>query len=339
MHSTSRRAFLGSAAVLMAAGAAGCSGGSTSTPGSASASASAGTIKIARSSWIGFFPLDIAVQKGFFEDHGITVETVSIESKADSKSALAAGRIQAIATTVDTNLMTSTQGVDITIPLVLDTSTGADGLVGVKEIASFVDLKGRTVALDTTGGASYFWFNYELSQAGMSLDDVTVQSMSSGDAGSAFVSGKVDAAMTWQPWLDKAEDTDFGHVVLSSKDAPGVIVDCLGFGTEFLTQHPDAVSAVIAGWYDALDFMESNPDEAHEIIARVANETAEEAESQLAEISFYDSAGNKEFFGTADAPGPIYDLAEQANTIWREAGLTTKDADLDALIDPTFVNE
>lgn len=335
MSTITRRTMLASAGVLALSSVAAC--GSESSSSSSSTSSTSG-VKIARSSWIGFFPLDVAVEKGFFTDHGVTVETVSIESKADSKSALAAGRIQAIATTVDTNLMTSTQGVDITIPLVLDTSKGADGLVGKSDISSFADLKGRTVALDTTGGASYFWFNYELKEAGMTLDDVTVESMTSGDAGSAFVSGKVDAAMTWQPWLDKASETDFGHVVMSSADAPGVIVDCLGFSSDFVADNPDQVEGIIAGWYDALAYMESNPEDANAIIAEVAGETADEAASQLEEIEFYDKAGNKEFFGTKDAHGPIYDLAEQANTIWRDAGLTTEDADLDALIDPTFAS-
>ena len=56
------------------------------------------------------------------------------------------------------------------------------------------------------------------------------------------------------------------------------------------------------------------------------------------EITFYDREGNKEFFGTTENPGPIFDLAEQANTIWLDAGLITQSADIEALIDPSFVN-
>ena len=33
--------------------------------------------------------------------------------------------------------------------------------------------------------------------------------------------------MTWEPWLSKAKETDFGHVILDSKDVPGVILDTL----------------------------------------------------------------------------------------------------------------
>lgn len=297
-------------------------------------------VKIARSSWIGFFPLDLAQQKGFFKKHGVDLQTTSIESKADSKSALAANRIQGIATTVDTNLMSSTQGVKLTIPLVLDTSTGADGLVATSSIKSFKDLKGKKVALDTTGGASYFWFNYELKKNNMKLSDVNVQSMSSGDAGSAFVAKKVDAAMTWQPWLDKANATSFGHVLMDSSASPGVIVDCLGLSSDFVKNNPKKVAGIIEGWNDALAYMKSNPSDAYSIMAKVADEDASSLKTQMTtQITFYDKSGNKEFFGTASNKGPIYSLADSANTIWRDAGLTTKNADVDSLINPTFVNE
>lgn len=322
------------AATLSACGSGGNSGGNTSE------SADADTVQIARSSWIGFFPMDLAQEKGFFTDHGVDVEMVSIESKADSKSALAAGRIQGITTTVDTHLMSSTQGADVVIPLVLDTSTGADGLVGKEGIDSFADLAGKTVALDTTGGASFFWFNYELHQNNMKLSDVNVQSMSSGDAGSAFVAGQVDAAMTWQPWLDRAKSTDFGHVVMDSADSPGVIVDALGLSREYVENNPEQVQGIIEGWYDALEYMQTNPDDAFTIIGRVADEEPDVIRSQMEnEISFYDRAGNKTFFGTAAAPGPIYQLADEANTIWLDAGLITDSAKVDTLIDPSFVND
>ncbi|WP_341728142.1 ABC transporter substrate-binding protein, partial [Brooklawnia sp.] len=262
-------------ATLSACGSGGNSGGNTSE------SADADTVQIARSSWIGFFPMDLAQEKGFFTDHGVDVEMVSIESKADSKSALAAGRIQGITTTVDTHLMSSTQGADVVIPLVLDTSTGADGLVGKEGIDSFADLAGKTVALDTTGGASFFWFNYELHQNNMKLSDVNVQSMSSGDAGSAFVAGQVDAAMTWQPWLDRAKSTDFGHVVMDSADSPGVIVDALGLSREYVENNPEQVQGIIEGWYDALEYMQTNPDDAFTIIGRVADEEPDVIRSQM----------------------------------------------------------
>lgn len=330
------RLLAASTAVILAMSVTACGGGAA---GSSRADDN-GPVKIARSSWIGFYPLDLAQKKGFFKKHGVDVQTTSIESKADSKSAMAAQRIQGIATTVDTNLMSSTQGVKIAIPMVIDTSSGADGLVATRSIKSFKDLKGKKVALDTTGGASYFWFNYELRRNNMKLSDVNVQSMTSGDAGSAFVAKKVDAAMTWQPWLDKAESTSFGHVVMDSSSSPGVIVDCLGLSTDFIRNNPKKVQGIIDGWDDAIAYMKSDPDDAYSIMSKVADQDPATLKKQMqTEISFYDKAGNKKFFGTEEHKGQIYSLAASANTIWRDSNLTKKDADINTLIDPKFVNE
>ena len=296
-----------------------------------------GTVTLARSSWIGFLPLDLAVEQGFFEDHGVDVAVTSFESKADSRAALIAGEIQGIATTIDTQVMSAAQGVDITVPLVLDTSYGGDGLVGVTDIETFADLKGRTVALDTTGGASFFWFNYELQQNDMTIDDVEVTSMSSGDAGSAFVAGQVDAAMTWEPWLSKAKETDFGHVVLDSKDVPGVILDTLGLSSDFVAQYPDTVQGIVDGWFDALEYLETNEDEALAVMADASGLTVEDLQGELSGIQFYTREENAELFGTDEDPGDLVDVADMANALWLETGLTDNEADVSAVLDPSFV--
>ena len=63
------------------------------------------------------------------------------------------------------------------------------------------------------GRGNYFWLNYVLAQNGMNLADLKTIDMKAGDAGSAFVVGKVDVAVTWEPWLSKAKETPFGHVL------------------------------------------------------------------------------------------------------------------------------
>ncbi|WP_235720684.1 ABC transporter substrate-binding protein [Liquorilactobacillus vini] len=52
----------------------------------------------------------MAEQKGFFKDYGVNVQIKDIESKSDSKSALASGKIQGIATSVDTNVLSAASG-------------------------------------------------------------------------------------------------------------------------------------------------------------------------------------------------------------------------------------
>lgn len=321
------------------------SAASASTPASSQASSSSssagkmysGKTTIGQSSWIGFAPLVLAQEKGFFKNHGADVEVQSIESKADSKSALAAGRIQGISTTVDTHVMNAAAGLNLGIVLALDTSDGGDGIISKKELKTVKDLAGKTVALDTTGGADYFWFQYLLQKEGMSLKDIKVQSMGAGDAGAAFVAGKVDAAVTWQPWLSKAEKTSFGHTLRSSKEDPGIIVDAFGMSKDFIDKYPGTVQAIVDGWYDALDYMKSNPDDAYKIMSAKLGMTAADFKAEMPDVKFYDKAGNVNYFGTKDAHGKIYDVAKLASDLWVSQKLADKAVNPDDVINGSFV--
>lgn len=327
-------ALAGAAALALSA----CSSsGSDASPSPSGDGTYTGTVTIAHSSWIGFFPLDLAVEKGFFKKRGVNVKIVNMESKSDSRAALISNKIQGIATTIDTQVLTATTGAKITVPLVLDTSYGGDGLVAKKGINSFQDLKGKTVGLDTTGGASFFWFNYELQKNHMKLSDFKVQNLSAGDAGSAFAAGKLDAAMTWEPWLSKAKATKFGHVLMDSKAAPGVIVDTLGLSTNFIKQYPKSTQAIVDGWFDAINYLNTNQSDALATMAKVSGSSADDLKAELTGIKFYTKAQNKSLFGTQAAPGQLVSVANYANKLWYDTKLSTAKADIGTVLDSAFV--
>ncbi len=316
----------------------GSSPSSSETASSSSGASSSGKVIIGQASWIGFAPMYIAEEKGFFKNHGADVEVQSIESKTDSKTALAADRIQGISTDMSTQVMNAAAGLDVAQILALDTSAGGDGIIAKKEYNSIEDLKGKTVALDTTGGADYFWFQYLLQQKGMSLKDFEVQNMSAGDAGAAFVAGKVDAAITWQPWLSKAENTEFGHTLMDSTASPGVIVDTFAMKKSYIKEHPEVAKAIVAGWFDAIEYMKTNPDDAIAIIAKHTGEKPESVKNQLNDVKFYDQAGNKEYFGTPENQGEFYKVTGIAAKLWKDLGLINKDVDATTIIDGSFLD-
>lgn len=309
------------------------SGASAETPASGDAMYD-GKVLLGHSSWIGFAPLNLADEMGFFEDHGVDCDIESFESKADSRAALAAGRIQGISTTVDTQVMSRSQGVNLQIVLAEDTSSGGDGISAIDDIKDFADLKGHTVALDTSGGASYFWFNYLLQQNKMSMDDMTIQNMSSGDAGAAFIAGKVDAAITWEPWLSRAKESGNGHVLIDSSKTPGIIVDCLAMDQKFAEQYPGTVKAICEAWYDALDYIKTNPEDAYKILMKYTGDDSTDAvKGELAGVTFYDKAANEKYFD-----GQIQDVARMASDLWLDNKLIDTAVSPDDIINGSFVS-
>ena len=326
-------------ALGLAAAIAGC-GGAPAKDASSASSSSAELPKaiIGQSSWLGYAPLFIAQDKGFFKAHGADVTVQSIESKSDSKSALAADRIQGISTTADMHVMNASSGLDIVQVLALDTSAGGDGIVAKKEYDSIEALKGKKVALDMSGSATFFWFQYLLDQKGLKLEDFDIQNMSGGDAGAAFVAGKVDAAVTFQPWLSKAEGTDFRHTIINSKASPGVIVDTFAMKKDYVKAHPEVAKAIVGGWYDALAFLKEHPEEAIEIISKHIGQKPEDVKKQLGDVEFYDEAGNKTYFGTKENPGEFYKVTDMANQLWLKLNIISKGVKAEDIIDGSFLD-
>jgi NitT/TauT family transport system substrate-binding protein len=269
----------------------------------------------------------------------VEVEVVVIESPADRRAAFAADKIQGMATTVDTHVMTTAAENPIPVKqvLALDDSHGGDGMVAKKEIKTIKDLKGKTVAAQLGAGASYFWLNYVLAQNGMKLGDLKAIDMKAGDAGSAFVAGKVDAAVTWEPWLSRAKETPFGHVLLSSDKTPGIIVDSLAFKPDFLKKRGAEVKKIVDGWYEAVKFAADNPKEADAIMAKFTGQKPEEFTKEKTGVRFYGVKENKDYFGTAKKPGLLYTVTQRAADLWFELKLIKTKPKAADLIDGSFL--
>lgn len=293
-------------------------------------------LNFAFSTWVGYAPLYIAKEKGFFKENGINVTLTRIESSSDRLSALAAKRIQGIGGTVDSHVVAAARNIPLVQVISTEESSGGDGIVAKKDIKSFKDLKGKTVAVQTDGGASFFWFNYLLKQEGMTMDDMDIQSMSSGDAGAAFAANKVDAAITWEPWLSRAKSTDFGHVLMTTKDTPGIITSSFALHQDYVDNNPEQVKGFVQSWYDAIEFYKSNEEEAISIMAKSMGQTTDEFKEALAGVTLFDHHKSVEYFGTAENPGQLYELTQLGSELWFKQNIIDKEPDIDALIDYSF---
>ncbi|WP_114095278.1 ABC transporter substrate-binding protein [Thalassospira xiamenensis] len=290
-------------------------------------------LTIAHSTWVGYGPLYIARDKGFFEEEGLDVELVVMEDVKTRMPALAAGRIDVAVTTIDTVLAFYSPEHPLSYLFALDDSRGGDGIVAGKDIKTIADLKGKSIAF-TEGSVSQFFLSVLLKDAGMKLSDVNALNMSAGDAGAAFVAQKVDAAVTWEPWLTRGKDTDHGHVLVDSTKTPGLITDIMVTTNDMLEKNRPAMEGLYRAWSKAIAWQKDNVEEADEIMAKGVGGWLEDpavfAETR-AGIVFYDDAMNKTFMDPANEGG-ILGTIKNAKTLGEEGGLFTIDADPASLI-------
>jgi len=226
--------------------------------------------------------------------------------------------------------------------LPMDDSKGGDGIVARKEIASVKDLKGKKVAF-SEGSVSHFFLAFLLKQNGMSLKDVTVVNMTAGDAGAAFVAGKVDAAVTWEPWLTKGKSAPHGKILVDSSATPNLIVDVLVFRKDVIKARPKDMENIVKAWVKAVDYWKQYPDDANKIMSEAVGgwlkDTKVFAET-LTGIRYYDQASLKEFFGTKAAPGAGAKTTQFAIDLWTQLGKAgMKGIKASDILDSSFIGK
>jgi len=297
----------------------------------------AGTpIKVGYNQWIGFAQAYVAKDKGIFAKHGLEVELVAFPGPGDSLPPLIAGHLDLTLSCPDNVvLLHGTESDAVVSVFQIDTSAGADGIVAKKSIASAKDLKGKKVAA-TVGQVNHLLMLMALQNAGLTEQDVELVNMNADDAGAAFIAGALDAAATWEPWLSKAAAAN-GHVLFSSKDAPGILGDCI-VATRAATQSKaDVIRRFIAAMDEGVQYVRSNPDESMTITAKYLGVKPAEAAEMLTKVKIFTIEDNKKLFGTAEKPGPQYAAMKTVGDFMASHGVTKKNPDPKNMIDPQFV--
>ncbi|MBO8165137.1 MAG: ABC transporter substrate-binding protein [Brevibacillus sp.] len=292
-------------------------------------------LKVTLPTWTGYGPLFLAKEKGFFEKHGVNVELSIIDGLAERKQALAGGQVDGMATALDVQVTLAAAGIPMEIVWLLDDSYGGDGIIVKNEINSVADLKGKQVAFEQ-GSTSHLLLLTALKQANLTDKDVEMVQMSAGDAGAAFVAGKVDAAVTWEPWLTKASSAN-GKILVSTKELSGVIVDTVGFKKDVVEKRPDDIKAFVAAMAEAMDYWKQNEEESNKIMAQGLKIDLEEFTGTVSGLKFLDKDDNKRLFGTGEKKGDIYQSAKNAIDFYLEQKMIDTAPNPEDLLNSKFV--
>jgi NitT/TauT family transport system substrate-binding protein len=337
-------ALAGSIAILAAA----CSSSATPAPSvaaSAAASAAAsgaaaactpesGTFRMGTEPWLGYGPWWVADSKGLFEQNGLDVKVSSFTTDDEINAALVAGQIDGANVATHTAMRLAQAGTPLTIVLVLDQSNTADAALAASPIASIKDLKGKKVAYEE-GTTSDILLRYALSQNGMTIDDIVKVPTSAADAGTAAIAKRVDAAVTYEPYLTAAlgQDPAF-KLIYTADEKPGLISDVFVVRNDVLTKVPCQIETLVKTWGDAVAYYNSNGDDAKTIISTAVGATPEDLKTAFDGVKIYDVAEAKALLD-GDFPKTMTDIM----TIAVAAGIMPGEIDPTKLLNTTFVDK
>ncbi|WP_159999260.1 ABC transporter substrate-binding protein [Roseomonas sp. 18066] len=288
-------------------------------------------VTIGMSGWTGFAPLTLAEQAGLFKAAGVEVETKFVPQR-ERNLALAAGALNCVVTTVDTMILWGST-MPLVQVLVLDRSRGGDGVAVRPAIGGWADIKGKTIAVDGPGTTPYFVLAYMLRENGLSIKDVQTATLAPQPAAQAFVAGQFDGCSTYEPYLSqvRAMGADKGRILATTSDH-ACVVDTLAFTPDFIAKNPEAVKAVVKGWYDALAMIQREPEKSFEIMGKRVNQTGEAFKASASFIEWLDAAKN----GSYVADG-LPAFMTKALEVQKEAGVVRAAPDLGKLLNTQFI--
>ena len=257
--------------------------------------------------WIGLTPFYIAQEKGFFTEGNLDVNLQIFSANTDYMSAFLAGRIDGCVSSVTSEIvLLAANDKDYKIVLIQDNSAGGDGILARNSIGSIADFKGKKVAVEQ-GAVGHFFLLQVLKENGLSEEDITIINADAATAAAAYQAGNVDIASTYAPFLSQANSAQpDGRIIYDSSKMPTAITDFYIFDRQYIESNPEAVEAFVAGIIKALNFLETNRDEAIAIAAAKLEVTPEALSADLEGIQLPNAETNIEML--TDSGSDIYIL-------------------------------
>jgi NitT/TauT family transport system substrate-binding protein len=325
--------------VVIAALLAACGGQAAPSGGAGGAPVK---LKIGYSVWVGYGPLFIARDKGYFTEEGLDVELVKVEDPKDRFAALSGKQLDGLVTTLDTMTLYWRTETPFTAILGLDESSGGDGILVRKDqnIASVKDLKGKKIGVNV-GSVSHFFLDYVLQQNGMTDADVSLIKMKQGDVPAAIASAQIDAGVTWEPHLSKASKDPNVGILTTSKDTPGLIVDTMVLRKDVISANAGIGTKLSRAWNKAIEYQKANGDDAAAIMQKGLGgfyEKPDDIKADLAGAKLFDKARNLEFFG-GSGNGTAVGTTKFAIDTWTEQGQITTPIKPEDMVDGSFLEK
>lgn len=317
---------------------AGACGDGDDTATSESGDGTAGTtIRLGFSAWPGWFPWQVAEEKGLFTEAGLDVDLTYFESYTDSLNALNAGKLDANSQTLNDTISSVGAGAEQVVVLANDNSTGNDQIIVRPGIESIADLKGKKVGVEE-GTVDHFLLLLGLEKEGIEPEDVDIQPLLTDAAGSAFAAGQLDAVGVFAPFTTKALELPGSKALFTSADFPGSIPDHLVFGTGFVEDHPAEVQKLVDVWFETLAYIEANRVESVAIMAERAGVNPEEYADYDKGTTLFSREDNQAAFEPGDDMSHLDFAAKSMAAFLLEAGFVKEEPDLMNLLEPKFVN-
>jgi len=294
-------------------------------------------IKVARSYWPGMYWIDIAEEKGWFQEAGLNVELIDISwDYFKSIRDMIEGKIDVLGFSLFDVIHFNSQGADLVLVNYQSTSSGSQAIVARQEIEIIEALRGKKIGINKNGYMEYI-LDVVLAKNGLTLKDVTLVEISGKKAPEALLKGTVDAVVTWVPFIQEVLAYPNHRKLFDTSEIPGLVPGGSAFHQKFIEQRPKDVHAFINVWHRVMLFMKEHPKDGFEVIAKIYNVSPDDARQFVQVERIMDLRDNLTSFTYAAGFESLHGAARRFNDFMIKKGLTTQRLDSLDFLDDRFI--
>lgn len=217
---------------------------------------------------IGYLPSDhdaalfVADAQGQYENEGINTRLVQFNNGGDLMTAMASGDVDVGYVGITPVLSSIEKGVPVKV--ISAAQTEGSGIVVAKDsgINSVSDLAGKKVATPGEASIQHMLLTYYLTQNGMSIKDLKVSAMKVPSMNDALRTGKIDAMITFEPYVTIAKENGAKELIDSSEILPDHPCCVVVASDKFISDYPNETQKIVEIHKNATEFINNNTDEA-----------------------------------------------------------------------------
>lgn len=286
-----------------------------------------------------YAPQYVAIEKGFFEEEGLSVELATIAGGDKTMTALLSGGIDVALVGSETSIYVTAQGANDPIKNFAQlTQTDGTFLVSREKIENFSwdMLKGTTFLGQRKGGMPQMAGEFVLKKHDIDpqADLELIQNIDFANVSTAFASGTGDFVQLFEPTASVFEQEGVGHIVASFGEESGHLPYTVFMTKDsFISENSEVVEKFTRAIKKAQDWVYASSSEE---VAEVIQPFFEDTEVELIATVVERYKAQESY-----AKDPILDEEEWNNLqdIMEEAGELPKRMDYNELVDTSFAEK
>jgi NitT/TauT family transport system substrate-binding protein len=201
----------------------------------------------------------IGLERGYFDEEGIDLETLFMDSGGRMVPSLAAGQLDAGGGAVSSALINAVSR-DVPIKLIADKGSQRPGfgfkalsvrqeLVDSGAVRTVADLRGRRLAVNTATSIDIYHLNGALRSGGLGVEDVTLEEITYPDQGAALANGAIDAAISIEPIATALDRQRIAVKLLTLEKTSPLSQDAtIIYAPQFMRDQPEAAQRFLIAY-------------------------------------------------------------------------------------------